>query len=175
MKRTLAAVMIAMAIRICSITALAAFSTFVWTEEYRSELYAVEIMDEGVDNTAATTDAQSITVFDTAEDELATPTDLDSTSPDEGMNDAVDDVIEEEPDSVAQFITSYDIELEVVEDGMEPEEEQPIPDEGMNVTGDEPKDDTDTDVIFITSYDIEPAAREEDIEPQQEDQEDQEG
>lgn len=128
MKRTLAALMIAMAIRICSITALAAFSTFVWTEEYRSELYAVEIMDDTdalgsyspvIDATAS--GDEEVIVFDTVEDEPATPTDI--------------------------------------------EEREPIPDEGMNATGNEPSDDADTDVIFITSYDVEFEVVEDGMEP----------
>lgn len=59
-------------------------------------------------------------VFDTVEDDPATPTDLDTFSPpDEGMYNAVG---EEEPDSVAQSIASYDIELEAGEEDPEPEE-----------------------------------------------------
>lgn len=97
----------------------AAFPTFVWTGEYRSRLYAVEMAeDDGVDDTAATTDSESITVslvFDTVDDEPATPTDLDENEsiPDEEMSDAAD---EDDPASVAQSITSYDIEPEIEEE-----------------------------------------------------------
>ena len=71
-----------------------------------------------MDDTAATTDSESITVslvFDTVDDEPATPTDLDENEsiPDEEMSDAAD---EDDPASVAQSITSYDIEPEIEEE-----------------------------------------------------------
>ena len=133
-----------------SINSYAAFPTFVWTDEYRSELYAVEMLEEGVDDTAAKTDAESITVsllFDTAEDDPATPSDLDTTAPDEGMNIAVDDEIEEDTDAVAQFITSYDIEPTTAEEN-----------DTENAAGEE-----DTEPTIDT--------QEKDTEPEEEDQE----
>lgn len=113
-----------------TINSYAAFSTFVWTEEYRSELYAVEIMDDTAALgsyspviEAAASDAEEDIVSDALDDDPATPTDLDTASSYEGMNIAGDGEIEE-PDSVAQSITSYDIEFEI-EDGMETIVEDP--------------------------------------------------
>lgn len=124
MRKTL--VVLVAIILIGSINSYAAFPTFVWTEENRSELYAVEMAEDGVDDTTATTDAESITaflVFDSDEDGLSTPTDLDEKEPstDEGMNIAADE--EEESDSIAQSITSYEIEPVIEKDDTEPEQE----------------------------------------------------
>lgn len=127
--------------RMLSIEAYAAFPTFVWTEEYRSGLYAVDMLS---DDTAAlgsyflvtdtrfldgdvektTAPGDNFPVFDTIDDGLSTPNDIEEKEPipDDGMNNVVDE--EEEPDFAAQSITSYDIEPEE-------QEEQPIPDDGM--------------------------------------------
>ena len=141
------------------------------------------VEDDGVDDTAATTDAESITVslvFDTVDDEPATPSDLDTIAPDEGMNDGGDDEIEEEPDAVAQTITSYEVEPGTEEDAepaieqqeaQEAQEGQEEPDEGMNIAADE-EEESDSIAQPITSYEIEPTtAGEEDTEPVEEQQE----
>ena len=117
-----------------SINSYAAFPTFVWTGEYRSRIYAVEIAadeiatlgDVSAVNDAMASGDEEIIVFDTVEDGPNTPTDMEEKQPttDEGMNNAGDEEIEKEFDSVAQFITSYDIEPAAGEDDTEPVEEQ---------------------------------------------------
>ena len=127
MRKTL--VVLVAIILIGSINSYAAFPTFVWTEEYRSRLYAVEIMNDTAALgsyspviEAAASDAEEDIVSDALDDDPATPTDLDTASSYEGMNIAGDG--ENEPDSVAESITSYDIEFEI-EDGMETIVEDP--------------------------------------------------
>lgn len=123
-----------------NINSYAAFPTFVWTEEYKSELYAVEM-------TVEEAGVEEIIVFDTIDDEPATPTDIEEKepAPDEGMNITADDEIEE-PDTAAQSITSYDIEPTTAgKEDMEPP-----------TTGEE---------------DIEPMIAEDNIEPAEEQQE----
>ena len=160
MKRIAVTLVMILIFRILAITAYAAFPTFIWTEEYRSELYAVEMVADGL----AASDDEEIIVFDKLEDAPATPTDIEKKEPvtDAEMNNAAD---EEEPDSVAQSITSYDIELEVVEDGMEPVEtreeehttepaidEQEEPDDAMIITATNTDEEPDTPLDDISSY-----------------------
>ena len=109
-----------------TINSYAAFPTFVWTEEYRSELYAVEMAKE--------TGVEDLIVFDVIEDEPATPTDIEEPASDEGMNATADE--EEDSDSDAQSIASYDIEP--AEEQQEDKEEQPTLDDTKTNTDEEP-------------------------------------
>ena len=150
-KYTAVVLVMVLIFRMLSIEAYAAFPTFVWIEEYRSDLYAADIpsddtaafgsyfhvtdtrfLDGDVEETTAPGD--NFPVFDTIDDGLSTPNDIEEKEliPDDGMNNVVDE--EEEPDFAAQSITSYDIKPEE-------QEEQPISDEGMIiqvVTDEEP-------------------------------------
>ena len=103
------------------INSYAAFPTFVWTGEYRSRIYAVEMVEE--DSIAAPDDEESI-VFDTVEDGPSTSTDMEEKqpTPDEGMivtgNEPSDDT-----DTDVIFITSYDKGL--IEQTEEEQTEEP--------------------------------------------------